>query len=252
MSDEPTVIPPTPSAPPPPYGPPSAQAPAGLSPAAPKRRTGLIAAGSGALGLVIGLAIGAAASGASDGTTQPLPTPVASTTSDAPAATSTSTPDVGEPDPEPTEAPPAATSEPTTAEGTRANPFTVGDAVGNDDWKVTLGTPAESWKAIKAENQFNDPAPKGFEYYMVPVSATYTGTETGTAWVDLRVEFVGEDGVTYTDSCGVLPDNLNDVGELYEGGKAKGNVCVTVPEGAKGLWTLAVGWGDPVFFTAGK
>lgn len=252
MTDEPTPSIPMPPTAQPTYPTPLSQAPAGPTPAAPKRPTGLIAAGSGVLGLIVGIIVGAAGAGTSDANPQNLATtaPTASNAAPDPGTTETA--------PEPTDAPvPAesvepAESQPAAESGTRANPFAIGDAVGNDDWSVTLGAPAESWSAIKAENQFNDPAPKGFDYYMVPVSATYTGANTGNAWLDLTVEFVGDDGVTYSDRCGVLPDNLNDVGELYEGGKAKGNVCVTVPEGAKGLWTLTVGWGDPVFFTASK
>ena len=134
-------------------------------------------------------------------------------------------------------------------EGTRDNPFSFADTVGNDDWTVDLGKPREAWTDIRAENQFNEAPADGMEYWIVPVEATYTGSETGTPWVDLTVEFVGDDAVTYSDSCGVIPDDLSDVDELYEGGSAKGNVCLTVPAGAPGTWTLTAGWfADPVFF----
>jgi hypothetical protein len=42
---------------------------------------------------------------------------------------------------------------------------------------------------------------------------------------------------------------LDDVGELYKGGVAEGNVCVAIPAGAEGLWTVSTGFdGKPVFF----
>lgn len=89
------------------------------------------------------------------------------------------------------------------------------------------------------------------EYWIVPVTATYTGVDTGTAWFDLDIKFVGSDNKTYSDSCGVIPDNLNDVDEVYPGGVAEGNVCVAVPAGADGLWSLSAGFmGNPSFFTA--
>lgn len=146
-----------------------------------------------------------------------------------------------------------AASEREAVEGTRTNPYTVGETVSNDEWTVTLGQPYEAWERIRAENEFNEAPADGMEYWIVPLDATYTGSESATAWVDLTVQFVGEDSVTYDDSyCGVIPDDLSDVGELYEGGTAAGNVCLVVPAGAPGLWTLTAGWfADPVFFAAG-
>ncbi|MEG3615720.1 DUF4190 domain-containing protein [Isoptericola haloaureus] len=161
--------------------------------------------------------------------------------------------DVAEPAAEDTEEAAAEEPElePAPEEGTRDNPFRFSDTVGNEEWTVDLGKPAEAWDDIRAENQFNDPPADGMEYWIVPVEATYTGTDTGTPWIDLTVEFVGDDNATYSDSCGVIPDDLTDVDELYEGGTGTGNVCVTVPAGAEGAWTLTAGWfADPVFFRA--
>jgi hypothetical protein len=58
----------------------------------------------------------------------------------------------------------------------------------------------------------------------------------------------GSDNRTYDDSCGVVPNPLSDVGALYKGGSAQGNICVAVPAGADGLWTVSTSFGDPVFF----
>lgn len=159
--------------------------------------------------------------------------------------------DSEDPEPEPTETE-EPEEEPTAEEGTRSNPYPIGTEVGNAEWSIVLGEPRESGDEIQAENRYNDPADDGFEYYIVPMTATYTGDETGQAAWDLTVRFVGSDGVTYDDRCGTIPDPIRDVGELYEGGVAEGNVCLTVPAGADGLWTVTAGWvGDPVFFVAG-
>ena len=88
------------------------------------------------------------------------------------------------------------------------------------------------------------------EYWLVPVIATYTGNGTGSPAFDINVKFVGSDNRTYDERCGVIPAPLADVGELYEGGVAEGNVCVAVPAGADGLWTLATGFNDPAFFNS--
>jgi hypothetical protein len=135
-------------------------------------------------------------------------------------------------------------------EGTRENPFQVGDTVSNDDWTVTLGTPREGWDEIRAENQFNEPPADGNEYWIVPVNATYTGTETGTPWLDLTVAFVGSDNVTYDDTyCGVIPNDISETAELYTDGNVEANTCLVVPSGADGQFTLIAGlFGDPVFF----
>src|SRR5690625_2425653 len=115
-----------------------------------------------------------------------------------------------------------------------------------------LSEPREAWTEVQAENQFNDPPEDGMEYWIVPLSVTYVGSETGLPWIDLTVQFVGDDARTYSDRCGVIPDDLMDVNELYEGGSAEGNVCRSVPAGAEGLWTLSTGWGgNTVFFDAG-
>jgi hypothetical protein len=132
--------------------------------------------------------------------------------------------------------------------GSRENPFPIGQPVHNEEWQVTLGAPHEAWTAIAAENQFNEPPDAGMEYRIVPVTATYTGDNTGNAGFDIAVKFVGSDNRTYDDSCGVIPNPLSDVGALYKGGSAQGNACVAVPAGAEGLWTVSTSFGDPVFF----
>lgn len=90
-------------------------------------------------------------------------------------------------------------------EGTRATPYPVGTPVTDGEWEVTLGKPREAWSEIQAENQFNDAPADGTEFYLVPVTATYLGDETGLPWIDLSVQFVGSDARTYTDSCASSP-----------------------------------------------
>jgi hypothetical protein len=146
---------------------------------------------------------------------------------------------------------PPAPSEPPAAEaGTRANPHPVGTPVENEDWSIVVGTPREAWGEVSAENQFNSPPEAGLEFWIVPLTATYQGSTSGIPWLDLSVKFVGDDSVTYDGYCGVIPNDIQDVGELYAGGVADGNTCVAVPAGAPGLWTVTTGWGDPEFFSA--
>ena len=217
-------------------------------PGAPQPRRGMkgwqvaaVATTTGVLGLVVGIGIGSAGD------------------DDAPAAGPAPIARTEEPSAEPEDA--AAADGATEAatqdapaddeEGTRSTPYPVGTPVTDGEWDVTLGEPREAWSEIQAENQFNEGPAEGTEFYIVPVTATYLGDETGLPWMDLTVQFVGSDARTYTERCGVIPDDLMDVDELYEGGVAEGNVCVAVPEGADGLWTLSTGWGgNTVFFAA--
>ncbi|WP_413450236.1 hypothetical protein AA0Y32_06155 [Georgenia phoenicis] len=247
------------SVPPPPYGtaPSSSYAPpagpgyqaayptAPGAPQPPRRgmkgwQVAAVAATTGVIGLVAGIGIGSAGE---DPAPAAEPTPIART--DEP----TSAPAEDAATEEPTEA--ATEDAPAGEQGTRGAPYPVGTPVTDGEWDVTLGVPREAWAEIQAENQFNEPPAEGMAYYLVPVTATYVGDETGLPWMDLSVQFVGSDARTYTDSCGVIPGDLMDVDELYEGGTAEGNVCVTVPTGADGLWTLSTGWGgNTVFFSA--
>lgn len=134
--------------------------------------------------------------------------------------------------------------------GSRNNPFPIGQTVTSPEWQIALGIPQEAGTAVAAENQFNDAPAPGMEYWIVPVRATYIGDETGNLMFGVTVKFVGSDNRTYEDRCGVIPNPLTEFGDLYNGGTAEGNACVTVPAGADGLWTVASGFGDPAFFDA--
>ncbi|WP_082282564.1 hypothetical protein [Mycobacterium colombiense] len=137
------------------------------------------------------------------------------------------------------------------SKGSRENPLPIGETVSNEDWQVTLGPPREAGAEIAATNQFNDPPKAGMEYWIVPVTATYTGDKTGNPTFGVTVKFVGSDNRTYDGYCGVIPDPVSDVGDLYKGGVAKGNKCVAVPAGATGLWSVSTGFGGkPIFFAA--
>lgn len=129
--------------------------------------------------------------------------------------------------------------------GTRENPAVAGSTVTLTDWTVSLGaTNRDASAEVAAENTFNSPPIEGRSFVMVPVTATYTGADSGTAWLSIGVNFVGSAGNTYgsgtDDYCGVIPGNLSDSGELYAGATATGNVCVQVPtaEVEGGTWVV--------------
>jgi hypothetical protein len=81
---------------------------------------------------------------------------------------------------------------------------------------------------------------------MVEVTVTYLGSDSERPGLALAFTFLGGDGVTYDDwwGCGVVPDSLSDVGEVFSGASASGNVCAVVPEEAVdgGVWIV-----EPLF-----
>lgn len=145
--------------------------------------------------------------------------------------------------------------------GTRGNPARLGSTVkvdssaGTVDWEVTLGPATlDANDDVAAENEFVETAPEGFRYAMVPVTVVYRGTETGTPWAELSVDFVSADGTAHasSESFAVAPSPLTDVNGLAPGASGTGNVVVIVPSAdvEKGTWVLTTMLGDRYFFTA--
>jgi hypothetical protein len=155
------------------------------------------------------------------------------------------------------ETPASAAPEESAEVGTRANPAPIGTAISSDEWEVTLGpVTLDATAAVMDANMFNDPPPEGFVYALVPVTVTYTGDTSATPWVDINVQYVSADGVTYTtsDSNAVSPEpRFLDINELYTGASASGNIVIAIPSAtaAAGTWTVSAGWGGtPYFFAA--
>lgn len=118
--------------------------------------------------------------------------------------------------------------------GTRQNPVPWGTNVNvGPNWQVQVNdiTP-DAWSIIQAENMFNDPPAEGKQYVMARFKVSYVGKESGTPWVDLRLRYLGNDGNTYSGSCGVTPEELSDIGEQFPGASAEGNECWVVPASA--------------------
>lgn len=145
------------------------------------------------------------------------------------------------------------------SQGTRENPFLIGTTIqterrGAPEWEITVGpVTLLADDLIAAENQFNDPAPEGFQYALVSLDVTYIGEETGKPWVAIDVEFVSSAGTTHrtTDQSAVAPDPLRDINELFPGASGSGNIDVLVPSEnvEEGTWRLSAGSSE-IFFEA--
>lgn len=122
------------------------------------------------------------------------------------------------------------------AAGTRQNPLDPGVAFSVADWTVQLGTTnTDAGEIVAAENQFNEPPAEGRQFVMVEVVVTYAGDGSGQPWIDLGFAFYGSGGNTFgsafstDDDCGVIPDDMFEIGEMFPDASATGNVCASVP-----------------------
>jgi len=132
--------------------------------------------------------------------------------------------------------------------GTRAHPLPAGTPIDDGDWTVTLGEPYDGWSKIHAEDPYSEPPQEGTEYWLVPVTVTYTGTDPAEPWLDLQFGFVSEENRSYEDWCPVIvPDDLMEVDALYTDATVEANVCLQVPAEATGLWTVGNYWGEKTF-----
>ncbi|NNH07154.1 TM2 domain-containing protein [Cellulomonas fimi] len=162
-----------------------------------------------------------------------------------------------EPVEEPLPEEPAA-EEPAAEQGTRENPLPLGTPVTVEDydgpaWEVTLGAPTyDATEAVRAANQFNEEAPAGLTYVVVPVTVTRLGAAAEAPWIGLNIEYVTASGTTHTsaDTMAVAPEpTFNDINELYTGASGAGNVVLAVPTGdaGTGAWKISAMFGDEVF-----
>jgi hypothetical protein len=157
-----------------------------------------------------------------DGTSQETPCPEAATT--APPTTR--------------ERRTTTTTEPPPEFGSRRRPLPFGEtavlSIGESDpaWTFrVLEFTADATGAVLGENQFNDPPAPGRQFAMVRVEAIYEGLEE-PAILTRDVTFVAVDASNLTydhdDDCGVIPDGLDEYGEVYAGGVLVGNLCWSV------------------------
>lgn len=149
------------------------------------------------------------------------------------------------------------TTVPTPERGTRDNPFDWGTPlVTSEGIEVTLvGIDLDPAAAIAAENMFNDPAPAGTRYILIRTDIVNNSDEPINPGWAVRVNAIGSQNRVHENCWEVIPNSLTNAPELYPGGSASGNVCVTVPEEEVSddslLLMVAPMFGDPVFVRPG-
>jgi ABC-type transport system substrate-binding protein len=156
------------------------------------------------------------------------------------------------------ETPAAPPAEETKApeQGTRTNPFPKGTTVGTDKVQLVLGEPVwNATDAVAAANQFNEAAPEGSTYAILPVTVTnVSDPDAVQPWLAFTIKFVSDDGRTFEQQFSVIDTPLTDVGDLYPGGVGTGNLLFALPNdvSAGGAWVVeeTLAFGDPVFIAA--
>lgn len=134
--------------------------------------------------------------------------------------------------------------------GGPANPWPFDAGYTADRWDVVVSTPWDATSAVLAHDPDNESPPEGFQYWVVPLAATYTGAlPTANASQLIDVVFVDGSGVVHSEPCGAVPFDLADAEDVARGETAEGRLCVTVPAGADGLWRLSSGGSLPLFLS---
>jgi len=103
-------------------------------------------------------------------------------------------------------------------------------------WLITVnGVVPDGNDAVRAENMFNEPPQPGRQFFIASISATYQGSADSSAlFSDVTLKAVGAAGVSYSsygNSCGVIPDALDDFREVFKGGTISGNICWQIASG---------------------
>ena len=128
--------------------------------------------------------------------------------------------------------------------------------IANDEVEITLGE--ANWAAddiVASENQFNDAAADGSTFVLLPVTVTNVASaEPVTPWLDVEVFFVSADGRSFEEAYEVIPDELSDISDLYEGGTGTGNIVFEIPTDVQedGVWGVEFGWFSDATFVAAK
>jgi hypothetical protein len=115
-----------------------------------------------------------------------------------------------------------------------------------DGWALSVtGLGRDGTAAVLAENQFNDPPPEGYVFFLVDVILAYEGTEKQDSALAVTISAVGEGNVEYaTWGCGVVPGELEVFTDVFPGASIVGTVCFVVPAAEVGSGVLLYATGE--------
>jgi hypothetical protein len=146
-------------------------------------------------------------------------------------------------------------------EGTRKDPLPAGStttvaSLDDGEIDVELGKgDFDADEAIKKANEYNEDAPDGQKYILVPVTMTYHGDGSAAAGVDVEVSYVSKDGKGYDITFAETEHDWIDANEVYDGASVTYDLPFLVPDDDKGDGTFKISgladWeSDPVYVSA--
>ncbi|WP_242511364.1 DUF4190 domain-containing protein [Pengzhenrongella frigida] len=144
------------------------------------------------------------------------------------------------------------------APGSRTTPAAYGDWLqfvnesGAVEWETSVGAPTWDATAIIAADEYNEVAPAGSTYVLLPVSFRNLTTEAKTPWIETTVKFVSADGRSFDSVFASIENDATDLGDLYEGGEASGDLLFAIPSDSLvgGTWSVSYGWYATEMFVA--
>jgi hypothetical protein len=118
----------------------------------------------------------------------------------------------------------------------RLSPTPIGMAADiGEGWTLTVNTPASDvTDAVLAANDFNAPPPDGFRFIGVNVTYAYSG-EGSASGFSVSANAVGDSNLSLSNQCGVTPDAIDLMADLFSGGSVSGGLCFVVPSGSPNL-----------------
>ncbi|MCS0500314.1 hypothetical protein [Protaetiibacter mangrovi] len=133
--------------------------------------------------------------------------------------------------------------------GSPGDVITFTDIEGADEWQVVVGSSTLDGTAdVMAADEFNLEPEAGNQYVIVPITVTYLGSDTGSAYL-LLTEFVGADGMLYDSSYASYPNSIYDTPDLTPGASADIDLVFEVPSSAVtgGMLSVSSIWTDSIY-----
>lgn len=127
----------------------------------------------------------------------------------------------------------------------RSAPVLVGGAAGTPDDPIPFGAigrvgewdmsvtdvVADATTLVMDAYDFNNPPAEGEQFVLVRLELTYRGEQPGATLLDLGFRVEAQGGRTYDefdDTCGLFPDEIDQVAETPTGGTLSGTMCWSV------------------------
>jgi hypothetical protein len=132
------------------------------------------------------------------------------------------------------------------------SPVPVGESAEVGKWRIeVVGLTRNADTAIHNENQFNARPKDGFQYLMITLKSTYTGSGSGSAYFEQVWSLISADGTSYGDTDAVLPNDLINANSIPSGANVVGNIAFLVPSAKVGGMTLYIEADTAGFSTQG-